>query len=652
MPASIKIPTVFTAEDKFTRTVSQMSKSIKGFSRDAVAGIKRVDHRVNSMIRGVGKLGLLLGGLTLGTLASSAFNDVTQFETGLVGVGKTTGIEGSKLKDLGVDILKTSKALRTIESEKLLELAQSAGQLGVKGTEDILKFSTVLAKLEGASDVVGEEGASSIARLLTLTKEGPAVVDKFASSLVALGNSSAATESEILGVASEVARSTNAYGLKSKEILGLAATLKSLDVRPEAAGTAVGKVFRSIEMATIKGGKDLSNFGKVMGLTSSQVTETFKNNPNEAFNLFIKGLDRIGKEGGSIAKVLNNVGLSGETVSKGIIPLATNYELLSDKIGMASSGFENNIALQEEFEASQKTVKNGINSIKIAFSNLAIEQATAGSGLETLQDVLFYVAENMDIVIASVLSLIALFITWKAIVLAATIATTANSIAMGVMAARTGAMAIAMKGNVVAIGAYRVAMALSTGITWLATAATTAFGIAMNLGLWPILAIIAAIALVVYAIKNWSKISEWFGEKWKQFTDLISEAWDNVVKWFTAFDFKQFFVEIGASIIQFMLLPLKGVLQLISKIPGKIGDFAQMGLDKINEFEGNMTVGGDKNKEVLPSSNQTSSETLSKKITENNLNIKIKDKGNNVEDISKTGAKGTPINLTPTLGMS
>lgn len=650
MPASIQIPTTFKAVDKFSSVVSKMTGGLKKFSKEGGSAVRRIDTRINNSIKSVGKVGALIGGLTIGGLLRKSFQDITRFETGLVGVAKTTGLSGKELKKLGNDVLTTSDKLDSVSSIKLLELAQSAGQLGVKGSSNILKFSTTLAKLEGASDIQGDQGASSIARLLTLTGEGVGVVDKFASSLVELGNNSAATESEILGVSSEVARATAAYKLNSKQILGISATLKSLDVRPEAAGTAVGKVFRGIEMATIKGGKTLQNFGKIMGLTPKQVNKTFKDSPQQAFDAFVKGLDKISKEGGSVAKALNDVGLSGETVSKGIIPLATNYKLLQEKMGLATTGFEKNVALNKEFTAASKTVQTALASISNGFSNFITKQATAGSGLATLQNILFFIGDSMGTIITTVATLIGAFVLWKTVIVALNVVTWAQSVALGAQAVANGVLTKAVVKNKVALTAYKVIQGVSTAVTWLATAATTAFGVALNLGLWPILAIIAAVTAVVLVVKNWGAVTNWFSKKWGIFTSFISEAWGSVVGFFKEFSFTGFFKDIGKAILSFMLTPLRMALLLLSKIPGKVGKFAGGALANIDaQLSTEKQLGGN-GTEGLPSTTQAANTANINRTTQNNLSIDIKDKGNNISSVSQSGSVEMPVKITSTLG--
>lgn len=500
------IPSIFTAVDKFSAPVRRMSANIGKFAQRAEIGVSRAERTFRRLTPSLGSATKQLlsfastAAITAGIIGGITFsvNAIKEFEVGLVGVGKTTGIANVALKELGRDIVFASDQLKTINSAKLLELAESAGQLGVKGSENIIKFAVTLAKLEKASDIQGEEGAKSIARLLTITKEGVGIVDQFASTLVALGNASAASESEILSVASEVGRATAAYKLNSQEILGIAASLKSLDVAPEAAGSAIGKVFRGIELATIKGGDKLKAFANVIGITPKEVTKAFGESPRKTFTLFIKGLGRISDEGGSVAKALIDAGLSGERVSKGIIPLATNFQLLEDKLKLSTEAFIENKALEEEFAAAQKTVTSAINSISRAWTNLVITQATAGSSLETVQKALFSVSDNLGTIVKAVGTFAAVLIGLKATLFIARTSMNLYNISLGVFTALQGRSAFALRGSTIALNAYSFVTRAATVIQWLWNAALTANPIGLVIA-----GIAGLIAFIILATNKW-----------------------------------------------------------------------------------------------------------------------------------------------------
>lgn len=618
MAATLKIPTIFTAVDKFSTIMRTMTKSVRSWSNKSIASVRRFDQKISKTFSKLSSFAQIGLGLGIGLIFREGLIAITDFETGLVGVGKTTGIANKELKTLGFDILKLSKNLKTVSAVKLLEFAEAAGQMGINSSKDILSFSSTLAQLEKTTDIIGAEGAQNIARLLEVVGEGPEVVDRFGSAIVALGNSSKATESQILSMSTRVAQSTSDFGLSSTEVLGLSTTLVQLGFKAEAAGTVMGKVFRRIELATIKGGKELKNFAKIMKLTPKQVQKAFKASPKKAFDLLIKGFGEIKKEGGSVQKAMLSIGLVGDRLSAVIPLLAGKFELLAEKTKLAKRAFLENMALQREFAESQKTITSALDTVRNSFNRLLTEEALQGSKLEKIQKALFFVADNMDKIIMAVVLLVAAFITMKII--------------SGIMTA------------------ISVAQSIWSAITVAATAIQTAFAIAVNSTIFPIILIIAAIVAIILIIKNWSKIIDWIGKKFPKTMAFISKAWGKVVNFFKEFDFKSFFKSIGQSILTFLLLPMKGLLTLLSKIPGKIGKIAKIGLDKIGEVTGNISVGDGDNNPALDSPEISASKSTIESIQKNNIMLEIRDKGNNVEKVESKGDINIDIRLTPTQG--
>ncbi|MBN2536377.1 MAG: phage tail tape measure protein [Spirochaetales bacterium] len=96
-----------------------------------------------------------------------------------------------------------------------------------------------------------------------------------------------------------------------------------------------------------------------------------------------------------------------------------------------------------------------------------------------------------------------------------------------------GASATAAAGT----GAMGTASAASAGGIGVATGATTAFGASLWATLWPILAVVGAIALIaggVYLlIKNWKSVSSFFGNLWNGVTRIFTSAWNGIKKFFS-----------------------------------------------------------------------------------------------------------------------
>lgn len=652
MAATIKIPTVFIAEDKFTAVVKRMTSGVTKFSRNTGAAIQRFDQKISNSFSQLDVWSQRFIGLGAGLIAKSAFDDIRNFEEGLVGVGKTTGTEGQALLDMGDQFIGLSNKMKSISTEKLLELGQVAGQLGISSSKDILNFSSTLAKLEKASDIQGEEGASSIARILTLTGEGVGAVDKFAASLVGLGNTSAATENEILGVTSEVARATATYKLTSTTLLGISTAMKSLDVRPEAAGTAIGKVFRGIEMATISGGKDLKEYAKVLQVSDKEVLRLFSEDKETLFKKFIGGLNNINTQGGSVQKTLNDLGLSGETVSKGIGPLATNYDLLSQKLEMAKTGFEENIALNNEFDAASNTINSALASITNGFSNVITGATNAQGPLGATKDVLFFIGRNMDIIIPLVAGIIGAFILLKVVTFGVQAAMVAYNIALGITGALSGTASIAIGKSKVALAAYSTVSKIAAGAQWLLNAAMTANPIGLIIA--GIAALVALIAVVVMKYDEWGAALSFIMGPFGMIINLImafKRNWEGIVNAFKTEGIVGGLKKIGDVIMDSLLYPLEQFLGLISKIPG-VGKMVAPAMDFIQGIRANLDVvntDSSENQETIPTTGERTAQVTNETIQRGRLDVNFNDPGKMVSNVEQSGNLDIPI-LSTTQG--
>lgn len=323
------------------------------FDQDLEAINQKFEKLENGLTQIATASGLIFAGAAAaGGAAVKAFAD---FETGLAGVAKTTNLSGKELEDFGKSIQQISKDI-PIGTDELLSLSQTAAQLGVTGTDNIQKFAVTIAQLGRASDISGEQAAQALAQLLNQTGESVDGIDRLASSIVALGNNFATTESKIVRTASEVGRSTAAFGISSAEVVGLSTALASLGVQAQLGGSVVGKAFRTIDQALREGGSSLKALEQITGETGATLQETFAQDKTKVFQLFVEGLGKVGDAGGSVAAELEKLGLKGDEVNKVLPVLAKRADLVGDALSTASSEFEKNTALQEEFQRQTETL--------------------------------------------------------------------------------------------------------------------------------------------------------------------------------------------------------------------------------------------------------------------------------------------------------
>lgn len=297
-------------------------------------------------------------------------SDFGSFEEALVKVGKTANIEGDQLKQFGEDIKNLDIPVATND---LLEYAEAAGQLGVKGNDNLLKFVDTMARLEKSSDLAGEASAKSIARVINVTGEGIDTVDRFGSVLVALGNSFAASESEILGHTTEVSRAIAVYDVGAAQSAAFGTSMASLGIRAESGGSVVGRAFNSMNIAITQGGEKLNQLMAITGMTEQQLKTTFKDNAEGVFQSFLAGLNNIDSSGGDMIATLENFGLKGEEINKTLPVMAKNSDILAKAMTLANKEVENATALIKESNTAFQTMNADLVLTQKSLTNVSSE---------------------------------------------------------------------------------------------------------------------------------------------------------------------------------------------------------------------------------------------------------------------------------------
>lgn len=355
---------------------------IDGDSKELQDEFKRIRKQTENLEKALSTVAktAAIGFTALTALAGATIKVFADFETGLLGVGKTADLAGKELTSFGKDIQDLSSKL-PFSTKELLEISEAAGQLGVKGRDNLLKFTETIAKLGTASDISGAEAATALTRILNVTNENISSIDKLSSVIVALGNNFAASESEIVRMTTEVARATTVFGVSSAEAAALGTALKSVGIQAELGGSVVGRTFREIDQVIRNGGDSFIELSKITGLTGDQLRKTFKEDATAVFTAFVGGLAEVQKSGGNVTKTLAQFNLKGDEISKVLPVIAGNADLLSKAFATAAAEIENATALQTEFEraAGSINVKTKIlgNSLRVVSEEIGTRLAPA-----------------------------------------------------------------------------------------------------------------------------------------------------------------------------------------------------------------------------------------------------------------------------------
>lgn len=345
------------------------------------AAARQMDANVAKSGKSVAKSTMFLNGATKGmaigagaALGLSA-KAAVDWESAFTGVRKT--MDGSEADFKAVEGGLRKMAMQIpVGATALAGIAETAAQLGIK-KGNILDFTRVIADMGVATNLAGEEGASTMAKFANITGMSQGNFERLGSTIVALGNNGASTEADIAAMGLRIAAAGKQVGMSEPQTLAYANALSSVGVEAEAGGTAMSRVFKSISTDVRKGGKDLWNLARVSGMTSDQFKKSFEQDAAGATQKFLQGLGKMQKNGGDVLGILESLEFDDVRVSDSILRLAGNSTVLADSLKTGQSAWRSNTALATEAERRYATTASQIQILKNHATEAGISIGTA-----------------------------------------------------------------------------------------------------------------------------------------------------------------------------------------------------------------------------------------------------------------------------------
>lgn len=308
--------------------------------------------------------------LLAGAVAATGF--AINWESDFAGVRKT--VSGTEAQMVSLDKGIRGMSMRIpVSASELAEIAEAAGQLGVQ-RQNILGFTRTVADLGVASNLAGEEGATTLARFANITQMPQSQFDRLGSTIVALGNAGASTEADIGAMGLRIASAGAMVGMSEASILGYANALSSLGIEAEAGGTSISTVFKEINTAVAGGGKDLESFASVAGMSAGAFRKAWEQDAAGASVSFIEGLARLKKEGEDIPSVLAELSprFKASRVQDTLLRAAGGGDLLRESLQLGAKAWHENNALTQEATKRYATLKSRLQILKNIGINLAV----------------------------------------------------------------------------------------------------------------------------------------------------------------------------------------------------------------------------------------------------------------------------------------
>jgi TP901 family phage tail tape measure protein len=322
----------------------------------------------------LGRLSALVGPALLvgvgGGLAVSA-KAAIDFESSFAGVRKTLNASAGEFATLAQDMRELAKEI-PVNVNELNRLAEVGGQLGID-VENIESFTKTIAEIGIATPLAADQAALSLARLSNILGVAQEDIFRIGSSLVELGNNFATTEDQIINFALRIAPIGQTAGLTADQVLALGAAFSAVGVPAERGGTAVQRVFISMEEAVLSGGEALEGFADIAGVSAERFAQAYEQDAANAFRMFIEGLAEAQNAGRNVFDLLRNVGLSNQRTFQALLATAGGAEQLARALDLSSDAFRDGEAASEEAQKRYNTTEGQLQLMKNALTDAAIE---------------------------------------------------------------------------------------------------------------------------------------------------------------------------------------------------------------------------------------------------------------------------------------
>lgn len=360
---------VINLKDNFSSTLKAVEKSVGDFSRTS----KRMGRDIQRTGRSLESFGGKVTSFVTVPLAGAgalATNEFIKIEEAVSGMSKTiegTPKEVQAIKD-ALDEMATTKL--PIERVDLFGIAETAGQLGV-AKESVVDFTETIAKIGKVSDLDYDTGAASLAKFTNIMGTADRDLEKLGSTIVHLDSNTATSASAIVDMGMRLAAAGKQANMSESDVLGISAALSSLGLESQAGGTAFSKVILSMNDSVMSGGKNLTKFAKIAGMTASEFKNLYEKDAVGATTEFVKGLGAIQEEGGNVASVIEDLGFKEVRTKDALLRLAGASDVFTDTLSKAGKAWDRNMDLQEVFDKMTDNTASKIQIMKNQFSTMA-----------------------------------------------------------------------------------------------------------------------------------------------------------------------------------------------------------------------------------------------------------------------------------------
>lgn len=311
--------------------------------------------------------------VALGGTIAMPFKFAIDFESAIADVRKVANFANeNEAKLFEKSLLSLSKSI-PLSATELATISASGGQLGI-AKENLLEFTTTVAKMSTAFDMSAETAGGSISDLMNIYGLTQKQVVELGDAINHLSDTSASKAKDIVQVLGRVGGVAKIFGLTTVQTGALSSAFLALGKPPEVAATSINALLLKLSTAD-KQNKSFQRGLDAIGLSAKGVKKSIEKDAQSGLISFLKTLEKVPKT--------EQMGILSDLFGA---EYADDIALLVGGLGNYTKALENTAdktkylgSMQREFETRSKTTANNLlllgnsaKSIAINFGSLLL----------------------------------------------------------------------------------------------------------------------------------------------------------------------------------------------------------------------------------------------------------------------------------------
>lgn len=195
-------------------------------------------------------------------------------------------------------------------------------------------------------------------------------LNRLGSSIVALGNNFATTESAATQMALNISAAGIQVGMSEADIFVVATALSSLGLEAQVGGAAISKAIIMMENAVEIGSEEPEYFARAAGMSTADFQRYFREDTNGALTAFITGLGNLQDE--IALKFLDDIGINEVRLRDALFRASNANELFTDAIRTSNEAWEETAALTEEAWKRYEMTESKVQILKNTFTDMGL----------------------------------------------------------------------------------------------------------------------------------------------------------------------------------------------------------------------------------------------------------------------------------------